>query len=98
KDEDGKVIGGVRAVGFWDWVNIEVIWVDQAARGGGVGAQLLAQAETFAIQNDFFFVYLETGSFQARGFYEKQGYEVFGELDDFPKGHTMFYMKKALNK
>jgi len=48
------------------------------------------------MKNDFFLASLETASFQAREFYEKQGYEVFGELDDFPKGHTMFYMKKVL--
>ncbi len=97
KNNAGKVVGGIRAVAFWNWLNIEVIWVDEAARGGGVGQQLLAAAEEFAVKNDFFFACLETASFQAREFYEKQGYEVFGELDDFPKGHTMFYMKKALS-
>jgi ribosomal protein S18 acetylase RimI-like enzyme len=96
KDNAGKVVGGIRVVAFWDWLNIEVIWVDEKARGAGVGQQLLEKAEEFAIKNDFFFASLETTSFQAREFYEKQGYEVFGELDDFPKGHTMYYMKKAL--
>ncbi len=96
KDETGKVVGGIRAVAFWDWLNIEVIWVDEQARENGVGRQLLEKAEAFAIKNGIFFACLETTSFQARGFYEKQGYEVFGELDDFPKGHKMFYMKKAL--
>ena len=98
KDAAGRVMGGVRAVASWNWMNIEVIWVDEQARGAGVGQQLLQEAEAYAIKNDVFSSCLETTSFQAREFYEKQGYEVFGELDDFPMGHTMFYMKKALSK
>ncbi len=96
RDPAGTLIGGIRAVAFWDWMNIEVIWVHEDARGAGLGRQLLNEAETFAIENRFFWSCLETASFQAREFYEKQGYEVFGELDDFPKGHTMFYMRKSL--
>lgn len=96
KDDQGNVIGGIRAVGFWNWLNIELIWVDEGARGVGVGKQILKKAEGFAVENNFFKASLETASFQAREFYEKQGYEVFGQLDDFPLGHTMFYMKKVL--
>lgn len=96
KDAQDKTIGGLRAVGGWDWLNIEVIWVDEAARGAGVGAQLLKQAEAVAMENNFFRISLETGSFQAREFYEKQGYEIFGQLEDYPIGHTMYYMKKLL--
>ncbi len=96
KDKGGQVLGGVRAVALWDWVNIEAIWVAREARGAGLGRQLLAKAEEFARGKGIFFSSLETASFQARAFYQKQGYEVFGELADFPKGHTMYYMKKAL--
>ena len=96
KDSQGIVVGGIRAVGFWNWLNIEVIWVDEKARGEGLGRQILSRAEEFAKENNYFKVYLETASFQALEFYKKQGYTVFGQLDDFPIGHTMFYMKKAL--
>ncbi len=98
KDVAGTVVGGIRAVAFWNWLNIEVIWVDEKIRGTGVGRKLLNKAEEYAIKNNFFFASLETTSFQAREFYEKQGYEVFGKLADYPKGYTMFYMKKVLVK
>ena len=39
---------------------------------------------------------LDTFDFQAPGFYEKQGYEIFGTLTNAPKGHTHYYMKKTL--
>jgi len=97
RNELGKVVGGIRAVAGWDWLNIEVIWVDEGFRNMQIGKQLLKKAEAFAIENKVFNVSLETGSFQAREFYEKQGYEIFGTLDDYPKGHTMYYMKKSLS-
>jgi iron complex outermembrane receptor protein len=40
--------------------------------------------------------YLDTFSFQAKPFYERCGYEVFGVLEDFPKGHQRFFMRKSL--
>jgi hypothetical protein len=41
-------------------------------------------------------VFLDTFSFQAPGFYQKLGYRVFGELVDFPPGHTRQYLTKRL--
>ena len=40
--------------------------------------------------------HLDTFDFQAKDFYLKHGYEVFGILDDCPKGHKRYYMKKVL--
>ncbi len=42
------------------------------------------------------YAHLNTFSYQARPFYEKRGYEVFAELDDYPKGHQRVFMKKCL--
>ena len=38
--------------------------------------------------------HLETTSFQALPFYQKQGYEVFGQLPDMPPGHISYFLKK----
>jgi hypothetical protein len=40
--------------------------------------------------------FLETFSFQAPLFYQKLGYEVFGRADDWPVGHTHYFLKKRL--
>jgi hypothetical protein len=42
--------------------------------------------------------YLDTFSYQARPFYEKLGYAVFGTLDDYPPGHQRFFMRKRLGE
>ena len=39
----------------------------------------------------------DTASWQARGFYEKQGYAVFGELDLGFDGHRLYFMRKDLS-
>jgi hypothetical protein len=33
-------------------------------------------------------------SWQALAFYERQGYTVFGVLDDFPPGHRKYFLAK----
>jgi hypothetical protein len=38
--------------------------------------------------------FLDTFSFQARGFYEKLGYRAVGVLDNHPAGHQHYFMTK----
>jgi len=42
------------------------------------------------------YIILDTFDFQAKDFYTKQGYEVFGILDNCPEGHKRYYMKKNI--
>jgi hypothetical protein len=39
---------------------------------------------------------LDSYSFEAPGFYQKQGYEVFAVLDDHPRHHRNYYLRKRL--
>jgi hypothetical protein len=48
------------------------------------------------LQHGFTRARVETTSFQARPFYERLGYEVYGVLDECPVGHTTYFMKKQL--
>jgi len=40
--------------------------------------------------------HLDTFSYQARPFYERQGWRVFATLDDYPEGHQRFFLRKDL--
>ncbi|MCK8046472.1 GNAT family N-acetyltransferase [Shewanella sp. 1CM18E] len=96
KDENGKVVGGVRAVAFWNYCILELLWLSDKTRGQGVGSKLMDAAENFAKEKGFGYMRTETLSFQAKPFYEKRGYKVFGELPDYPKGHVTYCLVKEL--
>lgn len=96
KDDNGKVIGGIRAKAFWNYCIIELLWLSQESRGLGLGSQLIKHTENFAKEKGFGYMRTETLSFQAKPFYEKLGYKLFGELPDYPKGHTTYCLVKEL--
>ena len=96
KDENGQVLGGIRANAFWNYCTIELLWLAKETRGLGLGSNLMAAAEKFAKDKGFGYMRTETLSFQAKPFYEKLGYKVFGELPDYPKGHTTYCLVKEL--
>jgi GNAT superfamily N-acetyltransferase len=78
------------------WLFVSALWVDFARRGRGLGTALLEAAETEAMRRDCVGVYLDTYSFQAKPFYERLGYEVFGALAECPPGATKYYLSKRL--
>jgi GNAT superfamily N-acetyltransferase len=93
---DQAIVGGLIGVVYWDWFSIDLMWVQEELRGRGYGHRLLALGEEEARQHGAKHVHLDTFSFQAPEFYKKQGYRVFGELQDFPAGHTRYYLTKEL--
>ncbi|WP_447835097.1 GNAT family N-acetyltransferase [Aeromonas salmonicida] len=95
KDEQGKVLGGIVADIKWGWLHVDWLWIDEGIRKDGWGARLLATMEQYASDKGITKVHLETTSFQALPFYQKQGYTVFGELPDMPPGHITYFLKKT---
>lgn len=93
--EGGELAGGLLGFTHWDWLFVSHVWLPEALRGRGLGRELLLQAEREALARGCRHAHLDTFSFQARGFYESLGYEVFGRLDDYPPGHTRFFLRKT---
>jgi len=96
KNDRDEVMGGLLG-GIWGgWLHITYLWVDEAERGRDSATKMMDQAEAYARERHCHWVTLDTHSFQARPFYEKRGFEVFATLDDWPKGHKKFFLKKKL--
>ncbi len=96
-DESGKIIAGCCATMYgWHVLYIEILWVDAPWRRKGFGLCLLRAVEEEAKKKGAYLVHLDTFDFQAREFYEKQGYKLFGTLEDAPKGHKRYYLQKYL--
>ncbi|MCH8530161.1 MAG: GNAT family N-acetyltransferase [Saccharospirillum sp.] len=66
-----------------------------AHRGTGPGAKLLNKAERYGKEQGAVISFLKTE--KAKGFYEKNGYQVFGVLEDRPIGSFLYHMKKRLD-
>ena len=96
-DGNGKIIGGCTAVrSVWGTAEVDFLWVDEAYRRQGLGSQLLREVEGVIKESGCTVIHLDTFDWQARGFYEKHGYSVFGTLEDCPPGHCRYYMKKSI--
>ena len=96
RDERGAVVGGIVARINWNWLDVSLVWVSEPLRHTGLGTRLLAEIERVAVARGCTHAHLDTFSYQARPFYERQGYRVFATLDDYPSGQKRFFMQKAL--
>lgn len=92
----GKVVGGLVGSTYWGWLHVNWLWLEESLRGQGYGSRILATAEEQARARGVTNAYLDTFGFQAPEFYRKQGYEVFGTLEDFPAGYTRYFLRKRL--
>jgi GNAT superfamily N-acetyltransferase len=95
--DNGELLGGLWGSTNYSFLYIDLLYLPEDLRLASLGRQLMAQAEQEAIQRGCHGVWLDTFSFQARGFYEKLGYTVFGTLEDYPPGHRRFFLKKTFD-
>ncbi|MFC6464709.1 GNAT family N-acetyltransferase [Marinilactibacillus sp. GCM10026970] len=94
---EGALIGGIIAyASLYKIGYIDTLWIDETYRGKGYGRLLLEGIEqdlkTYGCQ----VVHLETFDFQGPSFYEKCGYQRFGELT-YPNANLIeYYYSKTL--
>ncbi len=96
KTNEGEILGGLLGQIWARWLYITTLAVRERFRGRGYGTKLLARAEQYALESGCTNAWLSTFSFQARPLYEHLGYRVFGQLEDYPEGHSLFFMTKQI--
>ena len=92
----GELVGGLLAATYWGWLDIDELWVAEAWRRQGHGRRLMDLVEEAAIDRGCTQSQVKTFEFQARGFYERLGYQVVGRQKDFPPGQTFYWLRKDL--
>ena len=95
-EENCRRMGGLLGSTHGNWLKVDFLWVDEEARGKGIGSVLLEKAEDEARNRGCRYVFLDTFSFQAPGFYTKKGYEQVFVLEEYPRTGKRFYYTKEL--
>jgi len=96
KNENGKIIAGLLGGSYWGWLYVDRLWVNEKYRKSGIGKMLLKYAENEGIKRGCEYCHLDTMSWQALGFYEKQGYINKCEIKNMPKGYSKIHLIKKL--
>lgn len=96
RDAAGALVGGL-AGAAWAWsLHIDGLWVHDDYRQHGYGSALMARAEAHGRTLGARLAYVETLSFQARPFYEKHGYRLFGTLESIAPDTDYYFLTKRL--
>ena len=91
-----EVLGGLWALSLWGSFYIGLVVTPEGARGEGLGSELMARAEAEAVARGCRNMWLDTYAFQARAFYERLGFAVFGQIDGPAPMFPRWFMRKDL--
>ncbi len=94
RDEAGAIAGGLDGHTAWRWLFVRILWVAPEHQRKGHGRRLMEAAHAEAKRRGCGAAHLDTFDFQAREFYERLGYALFGELRDYPPGHARYFLEK----
>lgn len=91
-----QVVGGLLGRTSLGILFVDLFYLPDALRGQQLGSRVLAAAEDEARRRGCSAAVLYTISFQAPGFYERQGYRAFGTIACDPPGTSRVFMTKPL--
>ena len=94
--DTGQVVGGLLGRTSFGLLYIDRFFLPERLRKQGLGSRIIKAAEEEGIQRGCSWAILFTLSFQAPGFYARQGWQVLGRIECDPPGHTRFLMTKRL--
>ena len=76
---------------------VDLFFLPESLRKNRIGSRIIRKAEDEAKRRGCSRAVLFTVTFQAPGFYERQGYDVLGQIECDPPGHTRICMTKRLD-
>lgn len=92
--DDARVLGGLWGRTSSRWLFVELLFIPDPLRSQGLGTQLLERAEKEAKARGCFGAWLDTFSPDACRFYQQRGYQLFGEISDYPPGNARSFLSK----
>ena len=95
RDASGTIRAGLIGSTYAGWLFTQLLWVAPELRRIGVGGGLIREAERHARSQNCHSAFVDTFSFQAPGFYRRQGYREFARLP-YPPSHDRIFLQKQL--
>ena len=96
RDSAGRIVGGLTGELYWNVLYVELLWLKEGAREGGLGRRLMQEAEKRARRAGKDLIFLNTYTFQAPGFYRKLGFRSVGRIRNYPRGESRIFLVKKL--
>lgn len=98
ENENKEIVAGIICKMYCDsCIYVDLLWIDERYRKKGLGTKLLTEVETKAKEKGCHLIHLDTFDFQAKDFYLKNGYEIFGTIEDCPHiNNKRYYLKKNI--
>lgn len=93
-NDDDEMAATLKGEISFNWLYVDILYVDDAYRDKNYGTELMMAAEKLAKAKNLAGIHLHTLSWQAKPFYEKLGFELFGVLPDIVPGENRFYFLK----
>jgi GNAT superfamily N-acetyltransferase len=91
-----KFISTVFGSIYYGCMYIDTLFVDENYRNKKLGKELMQKAEDLARERSCNFITLTTMDWEARGFYEKLGYEFEYERTGYMNGAVLYCLRKNL--
>jgi GNAT superfamily N-acetyltransferase len=88
-DDDAQVVGGL-----WGRTSFQWFFIPETLRSQGLGTEILETAEAEARRRGCVGAWLDIFSAEASRFYEKSGFQTFGNIDNYPPGNTRRFLLK----
>lgn len=93
---DNQIVGGIISRKKMQWLDIDILFINQNFRNHKIGSHLMNRVIEYCKKENLIGLHLYTLDFQARGFYEKQGFKLIAEIKDWPKGITRYEFIKYI--
>ncbi|GAB4237392.1 MAG: GNAT family N-acetyltransferase [Chlamydiales bacterium] len=96
RDDQENLIGVIHGMAFWGGFHLKHLFVNAEFRHQGIGRILISQLIERVKEHGSRFIFVETMSFQAVGFYQKFGFYEEFVRNGFDQGASFHHLKKDL--
>jgi ribosomal protein S18 acetylase RimI-like enzyme/ADP-ribose pyrophosphatase YjhB (NUDIX family) len=94
--DHSKCVGAIVVQIFWEQLHIKYLFVEKKYRGQGIATQLMEYALEFGKKRGCQFAFVETMSFQALEFYQKNGFVIDFSREGYARNTAFHYLTKNL--